>query len=585
MRNTVRKALEAAGERGGMAAARRIRVLDPACGSGSFLIAAFDALDEWLRENDPELREAARRKQHILRENLYGVDKDPQAVAVTRLNLWLRAVERRARLPDIPNIRVGDSLVDAEFDWPREFPNVFAATQTAPGGFDVVIGNPPYVRYQDIPKDQKAYFKSHYSTFAGKADLYVYFYERAHELLRVSGYFGFISSKQFIRTKYGKALREYLLGKAKIQEIIELGELPVFESASPFTAIIITQKSVHSSGEQEFIYAPVKEMPLEDLDEAVNQHYSSVLDRCSLQGEVWTLASETEMAIFQQMRDMGIQLSDYLENSKVVYGHLTGWDSAFIIGENLKVQMQRTEPHSTKLIHPLIRGDNIRRWRIDFQNEYVITIPKGYTQQTFGADMNEESAWQEFSLAHSALAKHLIQHQKGASNRASSSQGDFWWECMRRDVFLNTFEQRKIIYPTIAKESRFTYDTIGYYLNRGTFFIPTEDFFLLGILNSIPVWFYLKRHLPVLGDADKRGRLQLDAVPIPPAGPDDPRRRIIERAVREALDLAPKEAAALPGSHEQQSLRRQLERIDAEIDAAVCALYGLTEEQRARVLG
>ena len=126
VRNTVVKALEAARERGGSAAARRIRVLDPACGSGSFLIAAFDILNEWLRENDPTLRETSQRKQHILRENLYGVDKDPQAIAVTRLNLWLRAVDQRAKLPDIPNIRHGDSLVDEVFDWPREFPGSFS---------------------------------------------------------------------------------------------------------------------------------------------------------------------------------------------------------------------------------------------------------------------------------------------------------------------------------------------------------------------------------------------------------------------------------------------------------------------------
>ena len=203
-------------------------MLDPACGSGSFLIAAFDVLDEWLRENDPLLRDdSAARKQHILRENLYGVDKDPQAVAVTRLNLWLRAVDQRAKLPDIPNIRHGDSLVDEEFDWPKEFPNVFDV-----GGFDVVIGNPPYVRYQDIAKGLKTYVKSHYKTFAGRADLYVYFYERAHELLREDGCFGYISSKQFMRTNYGKALRKYLLENSRIQEIIDLGELPVFDSAA-----------------------------------------------------------------------------------------------------------------------------------------------------------------------------------------------------------------------------------------------------------------------------------------------------------------------------------------------------------------
>ncbi len=340
VRNTVVKALEAARERGGSAAARKVSVLDPACGSGSFLIAAFDVLDEWLRENDPLLRDdPAARKQHILRENLYGVDKDPQAVAVTRLNLWLRAVDQRAKLPDIPNIRHGDSLIDEEFDWPKEFPAVIAA-----GGFDIVIGNPPYVRYQDIPKDLKTYVKSHYKTFAGRADLYVYFYERAHELLREGGYFGFVSSKQFMRSRYGKSLRDYLLANARIQEIIDLGELPVFDSAAPFPAIIITQKTDYSSDEQEFIYTPVKELPVEDLDEAVNQQYSSILDQGSLQGDVWALASENEMVVFQQMRVEGIQLSDYLENSKVFYGHITGGIVLLSLGKISKTRFSALSP-------------------------------------------------------------------------------------------------------------------------------------------------------------------------------------------------------------------------------------------------
>lgn len=590
VRNTVLKALEAARERGGLAAARRVRVLDPACGSGSFLIAAFDALDGWLREHDPELQDAAARKQHILRENLYGVDLDPQAVAVTRLNLWLRAVERRAKLPEIPNVRHGDSLVDeavdwtTAFDWQEEFPEVMDG-----GGFDVVLGNPPYVRYQDIPKDLKAYVKSRYTTYAGKADLYVYFYERAHELLRSDGYFGFVSSKQYMRSKYGEALRNFITANARIQEIVDFGELPVFQEASTFPAIVMTQKAATPPEKQIFWYTPVKELPNEDLDESVNS-LGADLDERSLQGGVWALAPIEEMEIFLQMREAGIALSSYLENTKVFYGHISGWDDAFIISENIKDRICKKEPKSKKFIHPLLRGDNIRRFRIDFKNEYVITIPKGHTFQSFGDGLHEKSAWHQFNLAHPVLAGHLTEHKEGASTRVKSSQGNFWWECMRREEFLRTFNQPKIIYPTIAKESRFAYDTLGHFLNSKGLFIPTKNLYLLGVLNSILIWSYSKRHLSVLGDADKGGRLEWHAghvsrIPIPPASPDDPRRQTIERAVAQALEIAPREAQALPGSNEQQTLRRELDRLDAAIDEAVCGLYGLSDEQRVRVLG
>ena len=325
VRNTVVKALEAARGRGGIAAARKVSVLDPACGSGSFLIAAFDVLDEWLRENDPSLCEASARKQHILRENLYGVDKDPQAVAVTRLNLWLRAVDQRARLPDIPNIRHGDSLIDEEFDWPQEFPKVFEA-----GGFDVVIGNPPYVRQESLDATFKEYARAKYRSYTGRADLYVCFYERAHELLRPGGYFGFVSSNKFMRAAYGKGLREYLLEVANLEEIIDFGRLPVFEGVAAYPSIVITQKAESHPQKQEFIYAPVNELPEDDLDEAVNQQHS-ILDERSLQGDSWTLAPMEEMGIFLKMQDSGVHLSEYLGKTKIRRGLTIGLNEAFII--------------------------------------------------------------------------------------------------------------------------------------------------------------------------------------------------------------------------------------------------------------
>ncbi len=200
VRNTLGRALEAAWESGGIAAARQLRVLDLACGSGSFLIAAFDTLDDWLAENDDSLRDTATRRQHILKENLFGVDLDPQAVEVTRLNLWLRAVDKRQRLPDIPNIREGNSLIDESFDWQREFPQVFES-----GGFDVVVGNPPYVRQEALSQEFKEIAEATYYSFKPRADLYFYFYERALNLLCEGGLLGFISSNKFFRSQMQNA--------------------------------------------------------------------------------------------------------------------------------------------------------------------------------------------------------------------------------------------------------------------------------------------------------------------------------------------------------------------------------------------
>ena len=579
VRNTVVKALEAARERGGSAAARQIRVLDPACGSGSFLIAAFDVLDEWLRENDPLLRDdSAARKQHILRENLYGVDKDPQAVAVTRLNLWLRAVDQRAKLPEIPNIRHGDSLIDEEFDWPREFPNVFDA-----GGFDVVIGNPPYVRQESLDATFKEYARAKYRSYTGRADLYVCFYERAHELLRPGGYFGFVSSNKFMRAAYGKGLREYLLEVAELEEIIDFGRLPVFEGVAAYPSIVITQKAESHPQKQEFIYAPVNELPEDDLDEAVNQQHS-ILDERSLQGDSWTLAPMEEMGIFLKMQDSGVHLSEYLGKTKIRRGLTIGLNEAFIIEPGTYQRIMRLNPQSAPLLHRVLKGIDIRRYHLNAREKYLIIIPKGWTRKHCGDEDPEE--W--MISQHPLVMNHLAPFSERAKKR--QDQGDFWWE-LRACAYLNEFHKPKIIYADIASESRLTLDRENCHLTNSAYMIPVDDLYLLGVLNSKVVFNYFKNHVSALGGSggNEGGWLRwihqyVSRIPIPRAAADDPRRQTIERAVQQALELAPQEAAALPGSQEKIALRHRLDRLDAEIDDAVCSLYGLTEEQRQRVL-
>jgi SAM-dependent methyltransferase len=218
--------------------AAQLRVLDPACGSGSFLIEAFDWFDAHYKRLDPA-EPASERGQRILRHNLYGVDLDPQAVEVTRLNLALRAATAREKLPMLGHIQCGDSLVDdpaaagdAAFRWDEHFPAVMAA-----GGFDAVIGNPPYVRQESLTAAFKQHAAAHYQTHAGSADLYVYFFERAAALLRPGGAFGMIAPNKWLRAGYGKGLRAFLA--PRVTEVIDFGDLPVFKDATTYPCIVI----------------------------------------------------------------------------------------------------------------------------------------------------------------------------------------------------------------------------------------------------------------------------------------------------------------------------------------------------------
>ncbi len=260
-----------------------LRILDPACGSGSFLLGAYQYLLDWYRDgysaNDPEKwaqgskprlvqvgegdwRLTGAERKRILLEHIYGVDIDPQAVEVTKLSLLLKVLEgenegslsrqlsffQERALPDLgKNIQCGNSLIGPDFyeakqasfldleeqyrvnafDWKEAFPEVFAA-----GGFDVVIGNPPYVRQEGLGAF-KEYFQAHYQVYHGMADLYAYFIERGVGLLKQRGLFGYIVANKWMRANYGAPLREWLK-RYHIEEITDFGDLPVFEHATTY---------------------------------------------------------------------------------------------------------------------------------------------------------------------------------------------------------------------------------------------------------------------------------------------------------------------------------------------------------------
>ena len=269
-----------------------IRILDPACGSGSFLIGAYQYLLDWHRnwyaENNPEKWAKAKspvlyqahggewklttvERRRILLNNIYGVDIDPQSVEVTKLSLLLKVLEGESEqslskqlrmfheraLPDLDsNIKCGNSLIGPDFyqvkqmrmfddeeclrinvfDWEKEFPDIMKA-----GGFDVVIGNPPYVR-QELLGNLKEYFQKHYKVYHGVADLYAYFIERGITLLREGGIFSYIVANKWMRANYGEPLRRWLKQQC-IEQIIDFGDLPVFQQATTYPCILVVSKT------------------------------------------------------------------------------------------------------------------------------------------------------------------------------------------------------------------------------------------------------------------------------------------------------------------------------------------------------
>jgi Eco57I restriction-modification methylase/restriction endonuclease TaqI-like protein len=550
-----------------------------ACGSGSFLIEAFDVIDDLVAKQRGHAQKGEvdfydrMRQLEVLQNCIFGVDKDKQAVEVARLNLLLRGLHSREKLPMLENIAHGDSLHPEIFE--MKFSQVMKE-----GGFDVIVGNPPYVRQETLGEEFKAYAKQNFETYAGTADLYIYFIEQAHKLLKPGGYFGMIVSNKWMRSNYGKALREFLRRESQLVEIIDFGELPVFENAATFPAIIITRKA--TSEKQSFLYAPIKRLDFDTLIDEVKS-VGSTLDEVALQGDNWTLTNSNEQNIFKKMRTSSVMLGEYVQG-RVYFGIKTGYNDAFIIDRPTRDKLVSQDAKSQELLKPFVVGDDVRKYRINVRDAFLIRVPKGFTNANMGKDKN---AWKWFESTYPAIAKHLKPFEEAAKKR--QDQGDYWWELRACDYY-SEFDKPKIIYPDIAKESRAAFDTTGLYFNNTIYFIPLNDLYLLALLNSKLIFTYFKRMAAVLGDADKGGRLRWfrqDVMKLPIRGIDfeNPAEKSAhEEIVRlvERMLVLQKERQSVRREDDLdrvRNLERQIAQVDAEIDQRVYALYGLTKEE------
>jgi type I restriction-modification system DNA methylase subunit len=628
-----------------------ISVLDPACGSGSFLIVAYQYLLDWHREwylknlvpllesgmkpSSPEIRrmlpgvinesgKKGRKKEpelpifqgrggewrlttaerkRILLNNIYGVDIDRQAVEVTKLSLLLKVLEgendetiskqlklfQERALPDLGNnIKCGNSLIGWDilednpnltqeeierinpFDWDKEFPEIFQR-----GGFSVLIGNPPYVRQEGLG-EFKGYFQKHYKVYQGTADLYAYFIEKSHNLLMPDGLFGMIISNKWMKANYGKPIRRFIAEQTTLIQIVDFGELPVFQNASTFPAIVLT-KNLATKGQQ-FIYAPIKRLDFASLEEEINLTGLALSDH-AIEGDNWSLATDKNISILKKMEHAGMPLGQYVDG-KIYYGIKTGFNEAFVIDAPTREKLIAEDPKSLELIRPFLAGREIKRYRLPIAEKYLIFTRHGVKIDDYPA-----------------IKRYLNQFKDGLMPRPKDWKGGEWqgrkpgayqWYEIQDTVdYYTELEKSKIIYPVISIAPKFTLDNDFFYANDKTFFIPSKDLYLLGTLNSRLTWFYLKHMCSVLGDPDKRGRLELRSIfmekiplhTIDISNPDDVALHDHMVSLVDKMLSLHKQLHEARTPHEQTGLQRQIEATDEQIDALVYELYGLTEEE------
>jgi len=239
--------------------AENIKILDPACGSGSFLIKSFDVLNEYWAKKDKDYAQTEldaetgapfTRKVKILKNNIFGVDLDAKAVEIAQLNLLLKVAEKRHKLPLLrQNIKCGNSLIDdpdvagdTAFKWEEEFSEIMKE-----GGFDVVVGNPPYINAIQLTKtvgeSVKRYWKNKYYSAKGTYDIYILFFEQSLQICKEGGFVAFITPNKYLSSPYGTALRELIANNHKLIKILDLSKVKVFDDPSVYPVITIIQKT------------------------------------------------------------------------------------------------------------------------------------------------------------------------------------------------------------------------------------------------------------------------------------------------------------------------------------------------------
>lgn len=618
----------------------KIRVLDPACGSGSFAIGAYQFLLDWYLDyyltHDPERHAKGKapvlvaapgggwtltttERKRILLAHIYGVDIDSQAVEVTKLSLLLKVLEGETAqsvqreliqervLPDLgDNIKCGNSLIGSDFYAQPDLPemddeahlriNVFDwdgkdgfREVMKEGGFDAVIGNPPYVRQESI-KEAKAYFQNHYDSYDGVADLYTYFMEKGVKLLRPGGLYSIIVSNSFLRTKFGAPLRRTLKENAAVRRIVDFGGLAVFASAKDTYVCIPLLERDGKEGDVEIAKVPSLDLP--DLGEYLAEnHYRVPSDRLSV--EAWSLKSDEEAALFSKVLKGGKPLGDYV-SGKLFYGLKTGLNEAFVISSERRSELLAADSENAAFIHKLAGGQDIRRYEIWDKQCYIVSIPCGYTRRKMSeqgnAGLAEKDGWAWLTKNHKSLADHFEPYANALRKRAD--QGDFFWELRPCDYY-SVFDSPKIIFPDICKGPRFYPDDSGIYIANTTYCLGTGDRYLLGILNSRLFWFSIANLSIPFGvrAGEFRYRLIYQYMEKVPIRVIDPKNKTdvaahdrIVTLVERMLTLHQQRAAAKT-PHEQTSLDRQIAATDASIDREVYTLYGLTEAEVALVEG
>ncbi len=451
-------------------------------------------------------------------------------------------------------------------EWRFEFPEVLDDEGDFLG-FDCIIGNPPYIRQEQI-KDIKPLLQKQYQDFYNStADIYTYFFALSYHLLKEKGFNAFITSNKYARAKYGTKLRELLLKKTTIVSYMELNALKVFESAAVDTSIMSFIKQTPTKESSFKYYEPT---PNDKND--LKSTRSLPMKQNALSTESFIFANASFLDLRDKMESVGTSLKDW--DIQIYRGILTGANEAFIITTEKREEIlnacktQEERKRTEALIKPILRGKDIKRYSYEWAHLWVINTHNGYTS-------NLKSKIPPIDIEkYPATKAHLDAHWDTIATR--SDQGDTPYH-LRNCAYLEDFEKEKIVYGEIVQEPRFYLDNgeckLGYFYAEATSFILTGEHlrYLLGMLHSKLITFAFKTFYAGggLGESGYRYKKAfIERLPIP---------QITEKN-QELADKITDGAKAILALKEKDP-KANTQKLEKEIDALVYQLYNLTDEE------
>jgi hypothetical protein len=594
----VRRTLQPYFEGGDFDFIRSITIVDPACGSGLFLLKAFDLLCSFWKQRLGYLR--GEDVRHILENNLYGIDIEASAVHAAKGHLLRKAKELEVEVADLEHTLLqGDALMRPAsnsqtemffgferaiegFDWHQKFPRIFDR-----GGFDCVVGNPPYIRIQHVqPPERRAKYVELYETARGRFDIAGLFIELANCIMKPGGRIGYIVSNKLLSTGGASQLRDYILAHYTLVEIVDLADTKLF-SAAVLPMILIMEKRLAQA--KSFVHASIQEIKTTRYPPLPVEHLLAPLERNQLplrvdvewegrhfrvekfdsllptrHQRVWTFHHPTEHRLVERLRSNAVCTLASISH-KISVGLKTTADDVFI--KPMTSDFIRQSDLEREVVFPVLESHNVRRWRCDWKSDQDLYVLYPHQEQ-------DGKVVPVHLDRYPNTERYLLSHREQLEARTYLKQsGRKWYEIWVHQS-PKDFEQLKLITPDIAPKNCFALDDRKFFVNGTCFYIILKDqsiehnLLILALLNSKALEFF---HKVTSGNVLYAKRFRywtsyLRPYPIPDL--INPRNSAaVKKLVKNTLRL-------IEVSHEQERIM-----LEEENDRSVYQLFELTDQE------